>query len=378
MDFDFAPEQYQFQQSVRGFLEQRCNLARIRGAADDDGIDVELWSGLCDLGIFAMLVPEAYGGLGLDLVDLALVLEEFGRALVPPATVETIAATDLLVRFATEAQKARWLPQILEGRLIVVPALLEAETSFDPESIALSAVASGEGWSVSGTKILAPSANRADLILVAMRFGRNGPLGLAVVEPTRRGVSLRTHANIDVVNPYHEVKFDNAPLVRSDIVGAEPTAESVWRLFDVGGLFAATLMAGIAAKVLDASVGYARQRTQFGSPIGSFQAIKHRCADMAVTVEASRSAVYYAAWALATGAPDSSRAVSIAKSYSGDMARYVCNEGIQIHGGIGFTWDLGLHYYLRRAKTLEYSYGDAAYHRERVLAMSLAQLHSEG
>ena len=136
-------------------------------------------------------------------------------------------------------------------------------------------------------------------------------------------------------------------------------------------------MSGIAAKMLDASVIYARQRNQFGSPIGSFQAIKHRCADMAVGIDASRSAAYYAAWALSDRSQDSPRAVSIAKSFCGDTARYVCNESIQIHGGIGFTWELGLHYYLRRAKTLEYLYGDASYHRERVLAITLAQLDAE-
>jgi alkylation response protein AidB-like acyl-CoA dehydrogenase len=134
------------------------------------------------------------------------------------------------------------------------------------------------------------------------------------------------------------------------------------------------LMTGVAARVLDNSVTYAGQRTQFGKPIGSFQAIKHKCADMAVAVEASRSAAYYASWALAEDAPDRAKAVSIAKSFCGDAARFVCNEGIQIHGGIGFTWELGLHFYLRRAKVLEYSYGDAAYHRERVLAETLSEL----
>jgi alkylation response protein AidB-like acyl-CoA dehydrogenase len=163
-------------------------------------------------------------------------------------------------------------------------------------------------------------------------------------------------------------------VVRDDIIGGDPSPRSVDRLLDASGVIAATMMTGISGKVLDNAVTYAAQRTQFGKPIGSFQAIKHRCADMAVTIDASRSAAYYAAWALAEEAPDRAKAVSMAKSYCGDASRFVCNEGVQLHGGIGFTWELGLHFYLRRAKVLEYSYGDAAYHRERVVSETLAEL----
>jgi alkylation response protein AidB-like acyl-CoA dehydrogenase len=378
MDFDFSPEQYMFQESLRTFLMERFDGAKVWELDERDRRSDQLWHGLCDLGILSMLVPEAYGGLGLSLVDLALPMEEFGRALAPSSVAETITATDLLVQHATEEQKARLLPQIAQGGLTVSTALLETQADFSPESMSLAAIASGNRWSVSGTKILAPHAEQADLILVALRFGDSGSLGLAAIEPSRPGLSFRAHTNLDVVNQYYEVTFDDTPLVRDDIIGGEPIPDSVWRLFNVGGLISASQMSGIAAKVLDASIAYARQRNQFGRPIGSFQAIKHRCADMTVSIDASRSAAYYAAWALSDRSCDAPRAVSIAKSYCGDTARYVCNESIQIHGGVGFTWELGLHYYLRRAKTLEYLYGDASYHRERVLAMSLAQLDAEG
>jgi alkylation response protein AidB-like acyl-CoA dehydrogenase len=375
MDFDFAPEQYQFQESVRSFLEKQSDNARERSNAD--GVGAELRRGLHELGVFSLLVPEAYGGLGLSLVDLALVLEEFGRALAPSPITETIVATDLLVQCATDEQKSHFLPRIAQGELTVVPALQEAREGYDPGSMSLAAIESRNGWSVSGAKILVPHAEQADLLLVALRFGARGQLGLAAIERGRSGVSLRALTTMDLSNEYFEVSFDNTPLVQDDIVGGEPTACSVERLFDVGGFAAATQMVGIASKVLDISIGYARQRTQFGIPIGSFQAIKHRCSDMAVSIDASRSAAYYAAWAVANKSDDCSRAVSIAKSFGGETARSVCNEGIQIHGGIGFTWELGLHNYLRRAIALEYSYGDAPYHRERVLAQSLAQLDAE-
>jgi alkylation response protein AidB-like acyl-CoA dehydrogenase len=374
MNFDFSAEQYMFQDSVRAFLDEKFDLAKLRALAESDGFDAQLWNGLLELGAFSMLIPEAHGGLGLTLVDLALVLEEFGRALVPPPIAETIAATDVLVRHATDEQNARLLPRIGEGALKLVPAIAEAQADFDPESMALTAVPSRNGWSVSGEKILVPQAMNADFMLVGMRFGENRPLGLALVEPRRAGVSLRPHTTLDPTCRFHEVTFQDVAIVRDDIVGGEPSPQSVQRLFDVSGMIAATEMTGIAGKVLDTAIDYAGKRTQFDKPIGSFQAIKHRCADIAVAVDASRSAAYYAAWALAETSEDWAKAVSMAKSYCGDTARFACNEGIQIHGGIGFTWELGLHYYLRRAKVLEYAFGDAAYHRERVLTSTLTQL----
>jgi alkylation response protein AidB-like acyl-CoA dehydrogenase len=374
MDFDFSQEQYMFQKSVRAFLDEKLNLAKVRAPVERDQIEAQLWQGLSGLGVFSMLVPEEFGGLGLNLVDLALVIEELGRALVPPPVAETIGATDVIHLHATAEQKARFLPEIGEGRMIIVPAFCEAAAGFDPSSISLTAVPTKDGWSVSGSKILVPYAGHSDLMLVALKFDPGGSLGLAAIEPSRPGVSVHAHASVDVLSQYYEVNFDHTPIARADIIGAEPRADSAWRLFDASGMMAALQMTGIAAKILDSSVVYAQQRTQFGSPIGSFQAIKHRCADMAVSIDASRSAAYYAAWALADGSEGAAKAVSMAKSYCGDAARSVCNEGIQIHGGIGFTWELGLHLYLRRTKVLECAFGDAAYHRERVVAATLAQL----
>jgi alkylation response protein AidB-like acyl-CoA dehydrogenase len=194
------------------------------------------------------------------------------------------------------------------------------------------------------------------------------------MENDRRGVSLREHSTLDPSSRFHELELDSMAVVRDDILGGEPSPASVGRLLDASGGVSAMIMTGIAGKVLDNAVAYATQRLQFDKPIGSFQAIKHRCADMAVAIDASRSAAYYAAWALAEEAPDRAKAVSMAKANCGEAARFVCNEGIQIHGGVGFTWELGLHFYVRRAKMLEYAYGDAAYHRERVMAATLAEL----
>jgi alkylation response protein AidB-like acyl-CoA dehydrogenase len=377
MDFDFSQEQYMFQEATRGVLNQNYDLGRLRRLLDGDGLDRELWETLTETGAFSMLVPGQYGGMGMSFVDLALVLEEYGRALVPAPVAETIAATDVIVRFGAEEQKERLLPQIAGGKLKIVPAITETEAGYDPSEMAVTAVPVGNGWSVSGRKILVPHAATADLILLAARFGAGGPLGLVLMENDREGVALREHSTLDPSSRFHEIELNGVAVVREDILGGEPSAASVDRLLDASGGIAAVTMTGIAGKVLDSAVAYAMQRTQFGKPIGSFQAIKHRCADMAVAVDASRSAAYYAAWALAEEAPDRAKAVSMAKSYCGEASRFVCNEGIQIHGGIGFTWELGLHFYLRRAKILEYAYGDAAYHRERVLAATLTELGIE-
>jgi len=173
---------------------------------------------------------------------------------------------------------------------------------------------------------------------------------------------------------YHEVTFNDVTIVDRDFLGGAPSAAALEQLMDASAMCAAVFMTGIAGKVMDQTVDYVKQRKQFGKAIGSFQAIKHKCADLAVSVDSCRSAAYYAAWAVALSTPDQRKSVSIAKSFCGDMSRFVCNEGIQLHGGMGFTWDLGLHYYLRRAKLLEYSYGDSAYHRKRVIAEALLDL----
>jgi alkylation response protein AidB-like acyl-CoA dehydrogenase len=336
-------------------------------------MDRVLWAGLTDIGVFSMLVPEQHGGLGLTFVDLALVVEEFGRALVPASVLETIAATDVLVRYGSAEQAARLLPLIGEGRLEVAAAVAEADAGFDPaEMVSIAKPVTG-GWSLHGRKVLTARAAHADVLLALVRFGDRETPGLVLLEKDRAGVQLREQSTLDLLNSYHEVTFDNVKLTRDDVVGGEPLPAAAMRLLDVGAMLAAAQLLGIAAKVLDNSVAFANQRVQFGKPIGSFQAIKHRCADMAVMVDASRSAAYYAAWSVAEDADNCAKAVSLAKSFCGDSAKSICNEGIQVHGGIGFTWELGLHFYLRRARMLEQTYGDASFHRERVLAATLSK-----
>ncbi len=374
MDFDFSEEQYSFRDSVRGFLKDwRVSIGPV-SARPSDSIAAQFWSDLTDLGTFSALMPEEYGGLGLTFVDLSLVLEEFGRELVPPLVIETLVATDLIARYGSKQQKSTLLPQVAAGRLKISGALAEAGAGYDPTDISTSVVRIKQRDQLSGMKILVPDASAADYLLVAAQFdGDRGP-ALILLEPGRIGIELREQQTLDLTSAYHAVTFNKVTMNGSDILGETPCGGDVRRLMDASAVSAATFMTGIAGKVMDTSVEYVKQRNQFGKPIGSFQAIKHKCADMAVGVDSCRSAAYYAAWALVGETPDQAKAVSIAKSFCGDMSRFVCNEGIQLHGGMGFTWDVVLHYYLRRAKLLEYSFGDASYHRKRVIAEALREL----
>jgi alkylation response protein AidB-like acyl-CoA dehydrogenase len=373
MNFDFNEEQYAFRDSVRGFLGDRP--AGVGGALPWAGESArQLWSGIAELGVFSALVPEEFGGLGLTFVDLALVLEEFGRALVPPSVVETLVATDAIVRHGSADQKQSMLPRIATGQLRLACAIIEQVAGYDMAEMGTAVVSDGRDYRLDGSKILVPEAANADFLLVAAGFGGGRGNGLVFVERTHSGVELREQRTLDPASAYHEAVFRHVAIPRENILSGEPSSDALQRLFDASATAAGALMTGVAGKVLETSVEYVKQRSQFGKLIGSFQAIKHRCADMAVAVDSSRSAAYYAAWSLASGAADLTKAVSIAKSFCGDTARFVCNEGIQVHGGIGFTWDLGLHFYLRRAKLLEYSYGDSTYHRERVIREALREL----
>jgi alkylation response protein AidB-like acyl-CoA dehydrogenase len=376
MNFDFSDDQYLFHDSVRDFLGDRWSVAKLRTHLEGSGFDDALWRDLSELGLLAMLVPEEHGGLGLGYVDLALVLEEFGRHLVPGPAVETMLATDIIVRYGTPEQRAALCPAIASGALRIAPAIAEVEAGFDLDPTAAVAVPSGDGWLLSGRKILVPYADSVDRLLVVARFGEAGPLGLVLVEPGRAGITMRPHSLLDIASRAHEVVLDGVATGRGDVIGGGPSPDAVLRLADGGAVAASAQMAGVAGKVLDLAVDYANQRIQFGKPIGSLQAIKHRCADMLASLETGRTAAYYAAWALADDPPERARIVSMAKAFCGDAARSICNEGLQIHGGIGFTWELDIHLYLRRAKALEYAFGDAATHRERVMSATLLEMEA--
>lgn len=330
MNFDFSPDQQ----------ELRDTVARALG----DGGD---WQTLADLGLFALIVPESAGGMGMSLVDLALIAQELGAQLAPLAITDTLIATDLIARYGTDAQRVL-LPEIALGNKRIALAWHEADAGFGANDLTAS--------TISGQKVLVADASKADLFLIATGAG------LALVDRAE----ITAHNSLDPACDHHFISFTSAQPFGDHAARA--------RMFDVAATFNSGMMIGIAEKLLGLAAAYARERVQFDKPIGSYQGIKHKCADMATAVEAMKSVAYYAFWAVAEDAPDRAGAVSMAKAWCGNTASKVGADAAQIHGGMGFTWELGLHRYLRRTKVLAATYGDASWHRERVVSEALANM----
>jgi alkylation response protein AidB-like acyl-CoA dehydrogenase len=361
VNFDFTEDQYLLRDSVQAWLAEHWGTTRVRAAGAD--FDDALWQGLCGLGLQTLLVPELHGGAALGMVDAVLSFEAFGRALVPGPMVDTILISEIIARFGTEAQHDALLPGIASGAVRLAFAHAEAGGGRDPNGLALTATADGAQWRLHGRKILVPAADAAATLAVSARLP-DGGTGLFLCRLPAEGVTVTRNVAIDPGSLACAVGFEHAV---ADPLGVGALA----RLLESSAVAAAAQMVGIAGAALDIAVAYAKQRTQFDRPIGSFQAIKHKCADMLVAVENAKSAAYYAAWAVAEDAPDAPLAVSVAKAACGDACRLVCNDALQIHGGVGFTWDFDVHLFLKRGKLLEYSFGDATWHRERVASLVL-------
>lgn len=374
MNFDFSDEQNMFGEAMRSLLQESGDAQRIRARVEAGRFDDETWRRLAEAGAFAIAIPESHGGMGLGFVDLALVFEEHGRALVGPPVMDTILAGDLIARCGSAEQKDRFLPGLATGALKATIAFTETGGGYDPRDVSLTAEKTAEGWRLTGSKILVAQADLCGLFVVAMRLGAQGPVALALVERERAGLAIRAQGSLDLSGRFHEVGFDGLELQPADLLFLEAPERAVAHLFDAAATAAALMMNGACVRVLDDVVAYVAQREQFGRPIGSFQAIKHRCADMATALDVSRNCAYYAAWAMAEGEAERAKAASMAKSFAGETSRFICNEGVQLHGGVGFTWELGLHFFLRRARALEQAWGDVAWHRERVLSEALNEL----
>jgi alkylation response protein AidB-like acyl-CoA dehydrogenase len=361
MNFDFTEDQYLLRDSLRAFLADHWGTKKLRAAGGRFSAD--LWGGLTALGLQTLLVPEQHGGSALGLVDSVLAFEEFGRALVPGPMRDTILISEVIARFATPEQCAALLPAIVAGTARLAFAHAEPGAGHRTEPAGVTAMPDGSAWRLRGRKILVPAADATTSLAISARLP-DGRAALFLCDLPAHGVTLARNVAIDPDSMPGRVDLNDAA---ATMLGTA----AIDRLLETSAIAAAAEMVGIAGAALDMAVAYAKQRTQFGRLIGSFQAIKHRCADMLVAVEAARPASYYAAWAATEGAPDQALAVSVAKAAAGDAGRFVCNECLQIHGGVGFTWEFDVHLYLKRAKFLEYSVGDATWHRERVASLVL-------
>jgi alkylation response protein AidB-like acyl-CoA dehydrogenase len=372
MNFGFNDEQELLRNTARKFFENECGSDTVRRLMETpEGISPELWKKIAEQGWLGLIYPESYDGMGLGLVDLVVLMEEMGRAVVPGPYFSSVLLGGLAVLEAgSEAQKKEWLPRISAGDKRVALAWMEPSAQLGPAGIALTAVEKGGRYTLSGTKLFVHDAHIADALVVAARTrpgaGADG-VSLFLLPKGTKGLEIALLPTMDQTRKLCEVTCSDVAVGGDALLGA---AGSGWaplsRVLDRATVALCAEMCGGAQKVLDMTVEYAKIRQAFGRPIGSYQGVKHRAADMLVDVENSKSITYYAAWALDENSPEAPLAVSMAKAYVSDAFRRVSAAGIQLHGGIGFTWEHDLHLYFKRAKGSEFTFGDATHHRERV------------
>ena len=338
MDFDLSADQVALRDAAKALLDDRCDMAAVRRACDRGGFDAELWAAMVEQGWTGIAVPEARGGVGLGTVEAAVLLEQTGAHLAPVPLAQQLIALGALAA-------GPWGEWLISGEAVACVARTPLQRA-------------GDG-SVSGRPEPVIYGARAD-VLVA-------PANDELVAVDLAGVVRSPEPAMDQTRELAWIDLDGAAAVT--VGGAEDVAAHL----DRGAVFHSAEMLGGAESVMTLAVGYAKVREQFGRPIGSFQAVKHRCADMLVDVEAMRSAAYHAAWALGTGGPEATETAAVAKIWCSDAAVRVAESALQVHGGIGFTWEADVHLYLKRAQLDGVVFGDARHHRTRLASILRAR-----
>lgn len=375
MDFDLSEEQNILQTTARNFMEKECPMQIVRELEENEkGYSLELWRKMADLGWLGINIPDEYGGSGGNFFDLVLLAEVMGRALFPgPFVPAVVLASGIILKAGSDEQKKKFLPEITRGQTILTLALIESNGRLDAAGIGVTATRSGDNFIIEGTKNFVPYAHVADSILCVTRTDNNGDhnggITLFLVDSKAAGVKIEPLATI-TGEKLSKVTFKGVAVSTEDMVGDfghgwSAVEEAVSEAAVAEGAY----MAGGARWVLDTAVDYAKEREQFGVPIGSFQAIQHKCADMLIDVDGAVFIVYYAAWAIAENEPGKNFAASEAKAWVSDMAPRVAAEGIQVMGGIGITLEHDMQLYYRRVKASEAAYGDSHYHREKLARM---------
>jgi alkylation response protein AidB-like acyl-CoA dehydrogenase len=373
MDFGFSQEQEMLRATARKFFENECPSTFVRTMMDGPaGTTPEFWQKLAEQGWLGLIYPESYGGVGLGLVDLSVLMEEMGRAVMPGPFFSTVLLGGLaLFEAGSESQKKEWLTKIASGEAKVTLAWTEPNARWDARGATLTAKEMSGGFVLSGTKLFVHDAHTADaLVVVALTGERGAPedgISLFLVPRGTPGLDVKLLPAMDQTRKLCEVTFTNVTVGPEALVGEKGDGWGpLAKVIDKATVALCAEMCGGAQKVLEMTTEYAKIRIAFGKPIGSYQGVKHKAADMLVDVENAKSITYYAAWAVDEGIPEAPLAASMAKAYVSDAYRRVAGIGIQLHGGIGFTWEHDLHLYFKRAKGSEFTFGDATYHRERV------------
>ncbi len=363
MNFAFSDEQEELRAAVRRFLAEKSPETEVRRLMDTtEGYDPAVWSQMADqLGLQSLTIPEEFGGSGFTYVELLVVLEEMGAALLCAPFFSSVAlgANALLTSGDDEAKKS-YLPGIASGETIATLAITEDNGKWDFSGIECRAQEKDDGWVLNGHKMFVLDGHVANLIVVAARSAKG--VSLFAVQGDAAGLTRTPLPTMDQTRKQARLEFSDTPAA---LIGTDGGAEAgLTKTLDLAAVALAAEQVGGAQHVLDASVEYAKTRIQFGRPIGSFQAIKHKCADMLLEVESAKSAAYYAAWAAAEDSDELPVVASLAKSYCSEAYFHSAAENIQIHGGIGFTWEHPAHLYFKRAKSSELLLGDPSYHRE--------------
>ncbi|MBI2846252.1 MAG: acyl-CoA/acyl-ACP dehydrogenase [Chloroflexi bacterium] len=370
MDLGLNEAQEMLKKSAREFLEKECPKSFVRAMEEaEKGYTPELWRKIADVGWLGLALPEKYGGTGGNFLDLAVLLEEMGRALLPGPFFSTAICSLAILEAGTDEQKAEFLPKIASGDIIMALALTEPSATYDASGISLSAERQEDHYVLNGAKLFVNDAHVADYLLCVARTGKGAKpedgITIFAVNAKESGISCNILKTI-AADKQCEVLFEKAEVPQKNILGA---LNKGWPLVEKLMLWAAVgkcaEMLGQSQKALEMTVEYAKQRIQFGRPIGSFQAVQHHCANMLVDVDSSRFITYEAAWKLSEGLP-SAKEVSMAKAWVSDATRRVVALGHQVHGGIGFTKEHDMQLYFRRAKAAEVLFGDGDYHREIV------------
>ncbi|HSM02754.1 MAG TPA: acyl-CoA dehydrogenase family protein [Acidimicrobiia bacterium] len=370
MNFAFSEEQEMLRETARRFLESKSPSEVVRRLMEtEEGYDESLWAEIAVQGWQAMAIPEEYGGAGFTFMEQAILMEEMGRTLFPSPYLSTVVVgADLILTAGNEDQKQELLPGIASGERTVALAHLEENGSWDADGITMIAKKDGSEIVLDGVKSFVVDGHTADTLIVVVRTddsssGEDG-ISLVVVPGDAAGVTRRRLETMDQTRKQAEITFESVRVPGSAILGSPGGGWSALAdTLDRTVVALAFEQVGGAAKCMEMSVQYAKDRVQFGRPIGSFQAIKHKCADMLVEVESAKSAAYYAGWAVAAGDDEVKIVAPLAKSYCSEAFFHCAAETIQIHGGIGFTWEHDAHLYFKRAKTDELLFGSPAHHR---------------
>ena len=377
MNFSLDEEQLMLKKSARNFLEKECPKRLVREMSEDsNGYSTDLWRKMAGLGWMGMVFPERYGGVDSTFLDLTVILEEMGRALVPGPFVPTVVLVGRPIMAAgTEQQKKEFIPGIVSGKTILTLALLESGGGLNPSAISVRSTPFGEDFIVNGTKLFVPDAHVADYILCVTRTGdqagKDKGITLFLIDSKTIGIQVQVLKTL-TGEKMCEVVFNNVKVPRSNMLGKLGQGwQIVQRILDEAAVAECAWMTGGAQWVLETTVEYAKERVAFGKPIGSFQAVAHRCSNMAIEVEGSLSIMRYAAWAISENDPEASITASISKAWCSEAYKHIAGDGIQVHGAIGFAWDHDLSLYFKRAKTSEITFGDGKFHRERVAAYIL-------